>query len=414
MNLLIIHQNYPGQYRESLKLLAGSGRHRIVFLTQRRDVASPADHSVVAYKPDETGTPARHPYVEMFDSSIRTAIGAMQACRQLKEKGFTPDLVIGHAGWGELIFVKEIWPQVPVLGYFEYYFIPKGGLVDSDPEFPASPDIAARLHARTAPAYLSLMRCDDGYTATAWQKQTFPEIFHPKIKVLHEGIRTDLLAPDHEGAEPLTIGSVTFRRGEEIVCYIARNLEPGRGFHTMLRALPRLQRERPNVRTAIVGSDGVSYGGRLAEGKTFRALFTEQLGDSVDWSRVHFLGQIPYPALIRLIQLARCHVYLTAPFVVSWSLLEAMALEKTVVTTDVAPVRQFVEHGRTGFLVDYFKPDDLGCRIAEVLSHPDNHRAIGKAARRHVVANYDFKGVCYPQLLGFMNRVLAKEKRIAP
>ncbi len=413
MNLLFVHQNYAGQYRELLPRLARTGKHRIVFLTQRKITQAPSDHTIVVYKPDGAAAKDAHAYTAWYESCIRNGVGAMQAARQLAQSGFKPDLIIGHVGWGELIFMKEVWPDVPVIGGFEYYFIPQGGLIGFDPEFREQPDIAPKLRARNAPNYLSLMASDDGHTASLWQKNTYPSIFHSKIKVLHEGIRTDRLSPDHDGTEPLKLGEVTFGREDEIVTYIARSMEPSRGIHVILRALPALQKARPKARIAIIGSDDISYGSRLPDGQTFRGLIMKQLGDSVDWSRVHFVGQIPYPSLIRLLQLSRCHVYLTAPFVVSWSLLEAMALEKTIVASDVAPVRSYIQHGRTGYLVDFFSPDALAAQITDVLAHRQNDREIGQAARRMVVGGYDFEKVSLPLWLRLLNGQLPKAKHVA-
>jgi glycosyltransferase involved in cell wall biosynthesis len=148
----------------------------------------------------------------------------------------------------------------------------------------------------------------------------------------------------------------------------------------MLRALPDLQARRPEGRVAIIGGDEISYGGRLPGGQTFRQKLTEELGERVDFSRVHFLGRVPYTDLVNLLRLARALVYLTTPFVVSWSLLEAMTLEKTIIAADVAQVRQYMEDGRTGFLVDFFSPADIAARIADALDHPEGFRAIGQAA----------------------------------
>jgi glycosyltransferase involved in cell wall biosynthesis len=412
MNILFVHQNYPGQYREILPRLAASGGHRIVFLTQRKDIPKVKDHVIGVYKPAHEPKPDTWIYSKWFETTVGNGVGAAQAFSSLKRKGFTPDIVTGHANWGELIYVKDVWPDTPLVGFFEYYFIPKGGLVGFDPEFPEKPDIAPRLHTNNAPNFLTYVRCDGALTATHWQKSVFPPMLQDKIEVSHEGIRTDRLIPDHDSKASVTFGNTIFRRGEETVTYIARNLEPARGFHSMMRALPRLQELRPNVRVAIIGADDVSYGMKLPEGQTFRGRLVKELGDSVDWKRVHFLGRIPYSQLMALIKLSRCHVYLTAPFVLSWSMMEAMALEKTIVATNVAPVREVLEDGKTAFLIDYFKPLELAERVASVLEHPNNYRQIGEAARRKIVSEYDFISQRYPAFLGHLNRFLPSDKQL--
>lgn len=413
MNLLFVHQNYPGQYRELLPRIARSGKHRIIFLTQRKALPKPTDHKIVVYEPFYTPPEDAFIYTRMFEGHVGAGVGAARACSNLKQRGFKPDLVLGHTGWGELLFIKEVWAEVPVVGCFEYYFIPKGGPIEFDPEFPPRSDISALLLTRNANAHLSHLRCDGRHSATHWQRNAFPEILRSSIEVLHEGVRTDLLQPDHDSPLDVEIGGTRFERGEEIVTYVARNLEPMRGFHIFMRTLPLLLSRRPQLRIAIVGGDNVSYGRRLPEGETFRGMLKQELGDRIDWSRVHFLGQIPYPSLTSLLRLSHCHVYLTVPFVPSWSMLEAMALEKTVVASDVAPVRELIRHGETGFLVDFFDKEGLAERILDVVGHPDHYREIGRAARRDVVERFDFATVSMPAFLGYLDRFVPGAARLA-
>ena len=413
MKILFVHQNYPGQYRESLPRLAATGQHKIIFLTQRTGLAQPHDHMIAVYRPDHVPAKDAYPYTQWFEKCCGNGIGVAKACGQLKRQGFDPDLVVGHIGWGELTFVKEIWPHVPVVGYFEYYFIAEGGCLNFDPEYPEQANLPALLRARNAMNYLSYMAVDSGYTATQWQKETYPPLFHDKIEVFHEGVRADLLHPDHDSPLAFTHkGHPPFGREDELVTFIARNLEPIRGVHSFLRALPLLQEARPKARVAIVGGDETSYGARLPDGDSFRARLVSELGDRVNWDRVDFLGRVPYPVLINLLKLSRCHVYLTVPFVVSWSLLEAMALEKTVVASDVAPVRAFIDHERTGLLVDFLSPEKIAQAIDDVLSDKDGRRDLGIAARRHILANYDFASVCYGQFIAHLNRALPAGKKI--
>lgn len=405
MKILFVHQNYPGQFRESLPRLAASGRHQIVFVTKRRIETPPKDHAIAVYTDTHKTDAKVHRMARLFDTQVATGVAVRDACAGLKKRGFVPDLIVGHAGWGELMFVADVYPGVPMAAYFEYYFIPKGGCVGYDPEFPEVPDVATLLHARNAMNYLTYERCTAGFTASEWQKQTFPTMLHDKMHVLHEGIRTDRLAPDHTSDLRVTIKDRTFTRNDEIVTYIARNLEPIRGTHTMLRSLTTLQRLRPKAQVIVVGGDGVSYGRALGGDDTFRQKLTKELGDTVDWTRVHFVGQIRYSELIGLLRLARAHVYLTAPFVISWSMMEAMALEKTVIASDNAPVRQFIRPGETGLLVDFFNPVQLGETVARVLDKPADHAPIGVAARREIVEGYDFDRVAFPAFERFLDNV---------
>ena len=195
-------------------------------------------------------------------------------------------------------------------------------------------------------------------------------------------------------------------REDEVFTYVARNLEPVRGFHTMMRALPKILERRPNARALIIGGNEISYGRKSDQPGGFRAQMEQEVGDDIDWSRVHFLGRVPYDIFINVLQLTRCHIYLTVPFVLSWSLLEAMAVEATVVASDTAPVREVVEDGKTGLLVDFFSPDALAEKVVEVLGREDNYREIGQAARQHVVERYDFRKECLPNYVRYATELL--------
>ncbi len=414
MNILFIHQNYPGQYREIVPKLAANGKHRIVFLTQRAGgYDKPKDHMVVVYKPGATVPDDANPYTKYFEQCCVTGAAAANACREIAKKGFKPELIVGHAGWGELLFVKDVWPDVPVVGCFEYYFIPKGGAVGHDPEFRERPDIAQLLVARNAVHHLSHLRCDIGHTATHWQRSVHPPLMQDKIHVLHEGVRTDLLVPDHSSPLTFTHPRATFTRDTELVTYLARNLEPIRGFHIMMRAIPEIQKSRPKAHVAIVGTDQVSYGGRLAGGETYRQRMTAELKDKIDWSRVHFLGALPYADYVTLMKLSRAHVYLTVPFVPSWSALEAMALEKVIIASDVLPVREITGNGQAALLNDFFDIAGLSGKVIDVLERPAHYAPLAKAARAHVVAEYDFASRRYPEFVAFLDRTLPRGKALA-
>jgi glycosyltransferase involved in cell wall biosynthesis len=133
----------------------------------------------------------------------------------------------------------------------------------------------------------------------------------------------------------------------------------------------------------------------------------------VDWSRVHFLGRIPYSDYQTVMQLSRCHIYLTVPFVLSWSLLETMSMETTIVASDVPPVREAMQHGETGLLVDFFQPEALARQVVEVLSAPGDYAHLGRAARAHVVENYDFLTRCLPVHIDRINGLAPKARPIA-
>ena len=412
MNILFVHQNFPGQYREQLDWLIRQGGHRIVFLTQRRNVPKMAGVDVVVYKPHHTSAENAYALSKYWEDCCGAGYAVAKASKKLEERGFVPDIVIGHVGWGELTFLKEVWPKVPIIGFFEYYFLAKGGSVGFDPEFPVSDHAPFTMHGRNAVNFANIQTVDLGHSPMQWQRDTFPESFHSKIYVCHDGIRTDKLRPDPAASVPLGRLGRTITRDDEIFTYMARNMEPTRGFHIFMRALPHILAARPNARALIIGGNDASYGKKSDAKGGYRAELERELGDQIDWSRVHFLGRVPYVDYQKIIQISRCHIYLTVPFVLSWSMLESMAMGATIVASDTAPVREVIRHGENGLLVDFLNPVALAAQVADVLARPGDFAHLGTNARKDVVANYDFESRCLPVHLSKINSLVPRAKAI--
>ena len=411
MKILMVHQNMPGQYRELLQWLIAQGGHELVFLTQRRDFPEVAGVRKVVYAPHHKPAATAYGLSKTWEEAAGAGYGAALAARQLRDGGFVPDIVLGHTGWGELLFMKQVYPDVPILGFFEYYYLNEGGPVGFDPEEPRSEATPFLLHARNAVPNINIEVVDQGLAPTRWQRDAFPTSFHDRLYVCHDGIRTDRLRPDPDVT--LQLGRVgRISRNDEIFTYIARNMERTRGFHTFMRALPEIQKARPRARVLVVGGSGASYGKASQAEGGFRAEMEREVGHLVDWDRVHFLGQVGYDDYRRVVQISRCHIYLTMPFVLSWSLLESMAMEATIVASDVAPVREAMTHGETGLLVDFLDPGALAAQVAEVLARPQDFAHLGPAARRHVVAEYDFLTRCLPEHLARINALVPADRRI--
>jgi glycosyltransferase involved in cell wall biosynthesis len=411
MNLLIVHQNMPGQYRELLDWLVSQGGHRIVFLTQRRNYPDRPGVAKVVYDPHHRPAKDAYGLSKVWEEATGAGYGAARAAAQLKAQGFVPDVILGHTGWGELLFLKQVFPDVPILGFFEYFYLSEGGPVGFDPEDPPSDVSPYLLHARNAVPFANLHVVDRGVAPTRWQRDCFPELFRQKLEVCHDGIRTDRLGPDPDVS--LTLGRVgRITRRDEVFTYVARNMERTRGFHLFMRALPLIQKARPHARVLIVGGNDASYGKKSARKGGFRAEMEAEVGHLIDWDRTHFLGQVPYADFQRIVQISRCHVYLTMPFVLSWSLLEAMAMEATIVASDVAPVREAMVDGETGLLTDFFDPPALAEKVSAVLADPEGHRHLGRAARAHVVERYDFLRVCLPRHVEMINALVPPDRRM--
>ncbi len=403
----------PGQYREVVQWLGASGQHQIIFLTQRKECPKIPGVDVVRYSTHHVARKDAYGLSKVWENAVGAGFGAAMAAQKLRdETGFNPDIIIGHTGWGELLFLKQIWPDVPILGLFEYFYNATGGSVGFDPEEPMSDHAPFLLEARNSVPYASLHHVDLGIVPTNWQYTRFPYEFRRKLHVLHDGIRTDRLTPD--GSVKLRLSRMDRDLGneDELVTYVARNMERTRGFHQFMRALPRILDRRPNARVVVIGGSDTSYGQSSKHPGGLRGEMEEEVGHLVDWNRVHFVGRVPYSEFCRILQLSKCHIYLTMPFVLSWSLLEAMSMEATIIASDVAPVREVVTHDETGLLVDFFDPEALAARVVEVLGNPAEFSHLGVAARAHVVEHYDFLTKSLPRFLAHINHLVPSDKAL--
>lgn len=396
MRVLFLHQNFPGQYRHVSAQLAASG-HEVVAIGQRRRPVAAGVRRLL-YKPLRAPSKETHHYLREAEGAVLNGQAVARLCLRLQHGGFKPDIVIGHNGWGETLFVKDVWPDVPLLGYFEFFYRARGVDVGFDPEFPVSLETGPRVRVQNTINLLGLDSADWGQTPTRWQCEVHPPAYRSRLSVIHDGIDTDAVHPDPNATLTLPSGA-TLRHGDEVITYATRNLEPYRGFHVFMRALPEVLRRRPRAQVLIAGADEVSYGHPLPPNETYRAKLLNEVGPRLDMARVHFLGRLPYERYLRVLQVSAVHVYLTYPFVLSWSMLEAMAAGCAVVGSATPPVAEVIEDGRNGLLVDFFDQRGLADRIDAVLDHADGMATLRAAARQTIVERYDLKRVCLPRYL---------------
>ncbi len=405
--VLFIHQNFPGQYRHLAPALQQRG-DRVVA------IGGPTSQPLQGiplhrYDPMPAGgVPACHPWAADFQTKVLRAEAVARRLEALLAGGLRPDLVIGHPGWGELLLVKDLLPAVPVLHQVEFVYRLEGGDVGFDPEF-SDPGWRrrAQLRLRRAPQLLALQDLDWGLAPTPWQASTVPPEYRQRLSVIHEGIDTGAITPQGPATLQLQRAGLELRRGDEVVSFVARNLEPYRGFHQFMRMLPHLQRLRPSAQVVIVGGDGVSYGAAPPGGGSWREALWREVGPEIDSRRVHFVGHVPHGVLHELFRVCACHVYLTVPFVLSWSLLEAMSCGALVIGSATPPVQDVIVDGHNGLLVDFFDHRGLAALVAKVLEDPGAYRSLRTAARRTVVEDFDLQGVCLPRQLALVDQLLA-------
>ena len=392
MRFLFVHQNFPGQYRHLALDLAARG-HEVAAIGDkanlRRQRTLVPGIRLLGYE-----APAQR-----ASDGLSLAIGrghaVAGAAAVLRGEGFAPDVMFAHPGWGEASFLKDVFPQAKLVLYCEFFYRARGADVGFDPEFPVPRDAVLRLRVRNAPFLMALDAADHGVAPTRWQHAQFPARYGGQISVIHDGIDTRLVTPDP--AARFAVPGVALTAQDEVVTYVARNLEPYRGFHSFMRAVPEIQRRRPQAKIVIVGGDAVSYSPRLPAGQTYRERLVKEMGGAIDYARVFMPGQIPYAQYLALLRISSAHVYLTYPFVLSWSLLEAMSAGAPVIGSRTAPVEEVLVQGENGLLADFFSPHDIAAQVERLLADRPAARRLGEQARRTVVEGFDLTRVCLPR-----------------
>ncbi len=408
MKYLFVHQNMPGQYKHICQRLAADKDNAVVFITKREGLELP-NVTKVLYKPSREPADTTHRYIRETERAILHGQEVARKALALKAKGFVPDIIIGHPGWGETLYLKDVFPDAPLLNFFEFYYHSVGADVGFDPENPVNLDTHCRIRTKNIVQFLGLEAADAGMSPTLWQFEQYPPEYRHKISVIHDGIDTKVCAADPDAFIEIknTDGATTtLRQGEEIITLVVRNLEPYRGFPQFMRAAELILKRRPNAKIIIIGGDEVSYGRPLPKGQTYRQQMLEEV--DLDLSRVFFIGRVPYSTYLKVIQVSGVHVYLTFPFVLSWSMLEAMSAECLVVASSTPPVTEVIKDGINGLLFDFFDFAAIADRVDEVLDHKDRMKAIRKKARATILQNYELESCLAEQLKLIANLVDGK------
>ena len=394
MRILVIHQNFPGQFGHLAKTWAQRPGWDVRALGRDTAPGLPGFDTLHRYTPTRAVHAGQHPYLRQMEAATLHGQAVARAMLELRKRGFTPDVIVAHPGWGETLYAKDVYPNARLVHLCEWYYSAEAADLGFDPEFPLSFDDRTRIRTWNALHTLNLTNCDAAVSPTHWQRSRHPAIFQPKISVQHEGIDTDVLTPD-PAASITTPSGVVLKAGDPVVTYVARNLEPYRGFHVFMRALERIQKAHPRCHALIVGGDGVSYGARPKDANNWREHMLGKV--SLDPARTHFMGRVRYDQYLRVLQVSAAHVYLSYPFVLSWSLLEAMGCGVPIVASSTAPVREVIRDQENGRLVDFFDDRAMAQMVLELLGTrkaqiPMRKRARADAQRYNLnagVAGYD-------------------------
>lgn len=398
--ILFIHQNFPAQFVHLAQALAAMGCEVKALAISGRDVPGV---DVRRYRIGAKPSLQRpHPLSDMEVKTIR-AFACTAAMRKLAAEGFRPDLIVSHPGWGENLFCKDVWPEAVLVAYGEFYYRAAGGDYAFDPEFSRdTPEGRMRLRLRNTALLHSYAAADGILCPTPWQRSCLPADVQHKAVTIFDGIDTRLAAPDPTASVRLNRAKLQLTRRDSVLTFVNRNLEPHRGFHVFMRALPRILERNPRTHCIVVGEDSVSYGEAPKGFKNWREAMLHEVGAKLAPGRFHFVGRVAYQDYLKLLQISTCHVYMTYPFVLSWSCVEALAAGCRVVASDTAPVRDVITHGENGLLFDFFDGKALADRATEVLQDPARFDGMAAEASRRARAAFDLETVCKPKQLEWL------------
>ncbi|MGZ8409901.1 MAG: glycosyltransferase [Hyphomicrobium sp.] len=402
MRILFVHKFFPGQFAHLAAALAADPAHDVVFISTAASATLPGVRQR-AITASRKASPRTHHYLQSLEDAVLLGQAAYRECQSLIREGFWPDVIYAHAGFGPGLYIDDAFPHVPLLGYFEWYYRSKGADADFLAPRGVTEDERLRIRMRNAALLIELTQCACGVCPTAFQRSQFPAEFQRKLVTMHDGVDIDYFTPADRNRRRPSLPIPGLPEDAVIVTYTARGLEPYRGFPQFLQAIAIVQQRQPEVHAIIVGSDRVYYGPPAPGGRTYKALMLERL-PQLDHQRLHFIDFLSLEAYRSVLQASAVHVYLTVPFVLSWSLIEAMATGCTIVASDTAPVREVIAPDVTGLLADFRDPCAIAECMLQALTNPDLACRVGAAARRQAVDRFAL-GVLLPKQLNLLKRV---------
>ncbi|MEM7238825.1 MAG: glycosyltransferase [Pseudomonadota bacterium] len=382
-SILFSHTSFPAQFGAFGTWLAEEGWD-VWFATARADASAPPGCRMFTFEaqvepPDGTLADAGP-----LEQALCNARGFARSAEATRAEGCIPDLVVAHTGWGAGTYARAVWPETRFIAYAEWWYAhPSPDITPEEPDLESDVRLRARALSKNAPVLLDLAEADAILCPTRFQAAQFPPWIRERMTVAHDGVDTDLHAPNPKARARLALYGLP--PDAELVTYSARGFEPYRGFPDFMRALAALQAERPGLHAMIVGEDRVAYGRALPEQDSWRKRMLAEL--DLDPARTHFTGALPRPDYITVLQASDAHVYLTIPFVLSWSFIEAMSVGCPMVASDVAPVREAAE-GSAVVLVDHSNTEALVARVSALLDDPVAAKHAAGRSRHHADAKF--------------------------
>jgi glycosyltransferase involved in cell wall biosynthesis len=403
MHILFVHQNFPAQFGHIAAYLARHKGFRCTFVSERPP-GKEGGIERIQYHLAGGATEKNHYCSRSFENVIWHAHAVFEALRQRPD--LRPDLIVAHSGFLTVVFLRELY-DCPVVNYFEYFYRTRESDMDFRPDFPSPPINCLRARARNAHLLLDLENCDAGYSPTRWQQSRFPALYRPKIRTIFDGVDTTVWRP--RSGLPRRVAGKDIPADLRIVTYVSRGMESMRGFDIFMKAAGLLCARRKDVLFVVVGEDRICYGGDtgVTGQQTFKTWVLSQA--TYDLSRFLFAGLLPPPELADLLAISDLHIYLTVPFVLSWSMMDALACGTTVLASNTAPVREMIKHEENGLLADFFDVEGFANLAGKVLDDPAAYKPLGQAASKLIQDRYSLQ-VCLPQMLALYEDALHSYK----
>lgn len=403
--ILFAHDQWPGQFGGFARWLIAEGWD--VWAATGHGTPAPDGVRVLRYVPHRSSSPATHPYARPFDRAALVGQACVRQCLAARDAGLDPDLIVSHAGPGPGLFLSELFPEAAHVAYCEWWYNSPG--IDTawlaaqrGQHPPHAPEAAILERCRNQPIAQELLSAGLGLCPTGFQAAQFPAALRGMLRIEHDGVDCAFFRPGPPGQarHPMLAGLAD---DIPLVTYATRGMEPHRGFPQAMAAIAAVQARHPRAVAVIAGDNGVHYGGDADRKLDWKA---EALGRlDLDEHRTLFTGMLARDDYLWLLRRSDAHVYATVPFVLSWSMLDAMATATPLVLSDTAPVREFAD-ASCAHLADLADPGDIADKILDLLDNPAEARARGKLARARICAGYDTKTI-YPEkaawLLGLVS-----------
>ena len=414
MQILFVHCNYPAQFRYLSEHLAANSGNNVVFLCQNKEWTANNVPSIKLARYQlgrEPKSELCHPYLRRYETAVLHGQAALREALRLRQSGFNPDLIVGHSGFGNTLYLKEVWPEAKFVGYFEWFYLSKGSDVGFGNSEPPSPDTSLRVHTYNSPIVMDLAQCDAAICPTHWQANQFPPAMRQHLSVIFDGVNTEHLplVPQNERHQALSLeagdAKASIPADVPLVTYVTRCFEPYRGWPQVAEGLSLLMQRNPRAHVLLVGSDEVAYGAKRSDGLSWRQWALNEW--PMDPSRLHQLPALSYEDYKLVLQRSWVHVYWTVPFILSWSLMEAMATGCCIVASSTPPVQEMIASGEQGHLVDFFDPDALAQQVDRLLQSSEQRQTLGQHARQRIFeGGYDIKN-CLKQQVELLNQVIS-------